>query len=71
MAVEDASFKILMLSISLGLIKFNGFEDPLEPKPMSAPAAEVSSPANGTPSTLGRKCKNSNSGRNLCRRSFH
>ena len=50
MAVAEASFKISMLSISLGLIKFIGLEAPPAPKPRSALPELLSPDDNGTPS---------------------
>src|SRR5690606_6409034 len=51
MAVAEASLRILMLSISLGFKKFNGFLAELEPAPKLEPPAETSSPESGIPST--------------------
>lgn len=54
MAVADASFKILMLSISFGFKKFNGFLAGLPPTPGTSPPATVDPPDNGIPSTTNR-----------------
>ena len=53
MAVAEASFKTLILSISAGFKKFNGFLTALPPCPVSPPGA-VFSPDNGTPSTTNK-----------------
>ena len=52
--MAEASFKILTLSISLGFKKLNGLRAELVPTPTSAPPADVSPPANGTPSTTNK-----------------
>jgi hypothetical protein len=51
MAVAEASFKIEMLSISWGFIKFKGFLEAFSPPVISPPPGVVDSDDNGTPST--------------------
>jgi len=51
MAVADASFKILILSISLGFKKLSGFFAGFPPRPITFPPAVVAPPDKGIPST--------------------
>jgi hypothetical protein len=51
MAVADASFKIEILSMSLGFIKLNGFLASEPPSTIPPVDAIVPSSANGIPST--------------------
>jgi len=54
MAVAEASFKTLMLSISFGFKKLNGFLAGLDPKPITFPPEVVSCPDKGIPSTTNK-----------------